>query len=177
MGKQYPVRLVGEQHYRDACGACKIGDTIFIFRETHNPHDKKAIVAKNEMGQTIGYVPRESFVQGVIHDQLQSVYAEITEKFMEHGQWQIELAVEVRAKPATVSRYKSTADERQQAKEKRERIAPARAVAVAAADRAEQTGLINEEITRPEPVRPVMSVIVAVAVGAAAIWLAVKWIG
>lgn len=106
MGKQYPVRLVGEQHYDGACARSRTGQEVFILHEVGNPHDELALVAKNELGETIGYVPRESFVRGVYHEQGRSVIATITERARENGQWQITLGVEVDDEPGDQVAYK-----------------------------------------------------------------------
>ena len=83
MGKQYPVRLVGEQYYDGACARARTGQEVSIFHEIGNPHDENALVAKNDLGETIGYIPRESFVQGVYHEQGRSVVARISERARE----------------------------------------------------------------------------------------------
>lgn len=128
MSKEYTLRLVGEQHYEAACAAALVGDRVSILRETHNPYDRKAIVAKNDAGDTLGYVPRESFVQDVIHEQGRGISAEIREKLWENGQWQIVLSVMVRAKPADVVRYKATAEERAEFQALREQAQSSRPV-------------------------------------------------
>ncbi len=129
MSKEYTLRLVGEQHYEAACAAAAVGDRVLILRETHNPYDSKAIVAKNDAGDTLGYVPRESFVQDVIHEQGRGISAEIREKLWENGHWQIVLSVVVRAKPADVVRYKATAEERAQFQELRDQAKASRPAA------------------------------------------------
>lgn len=193
MDKQYPVRLVGEQYYDDACASVNIGDRVDVFRETHNPHDKNAVVVKNMAGQTIGYIPRESFVQRVIHDDGRSVYAEIKEKTRENDQWQIVLSVSTRFNPAKVTRYKATEDERrqfqairQQAKEARpgrNRRADAATRATAQSDEAAGRvyGITNRPVTPADddaPPRADVTVngvpiwVLILAAAAAMLWLA-----
>lgn len=67
--KGYPVPLVGEQHYQDAIRHCSPGQPVTLYHEVGNPHDDDAIVAISAGGAKIGYVPRDSFVQEVVHDQ------------------------------------------------------------------------------------------------------------
>lgn len=112
MGKKYRVRLVGEQHYDAACGACEIGQKVTIAHETGNPFDEDALVAKSQFGQTIGYIPRDSFVQGVFHEQERSVSAVIDYKAREDGRWQIGLEVEVIDRPGKTVRFKPATPER-----------------------------------------------------------------
>lgn len=107
--KQYPVRLVGEQHYRQACEACRPGERVDILFEDGNPYDDMALVAKNSRGQTIGYIARDNFVQGVYHEQDRRVDARITGKTWENGQWQIELAVQVIDEPGDTVDYAGAA--------------------------------------------------------------------
>lgn len=157
MDRQYPVRLVGEQHYDDACASLNVGDRVDVFRETHNPHDKNAVVVKNMDGQTIGYIPRESFVQRVIHNDGRSVYAEIKEKTRENDQWQIVLSVGTRFNPAKVTRYKATEDERRQFQAIRQQAKVARAGQNSRADSAtraiaqceEPAGRVHGIVSRP----------------------------
>lgn len=64
-----------------------IGDKLDFFREPDNPHDKQAIVIKNQDGVKVGYVPRQD---NVIFSQLMDagklLFGRITEKEM-RGTW------------------------------------------------------------------------------------------
>ena len=68
-GRTYSVGVVGEQNYQSAIARCNVGDKVVLFREFDNPHDEEAIVVLSRAGQTLGYIPRDSFVQQVVHDQ------------------------------------------------------------------------------------------------------------
>jgi hypothetical protein len=67
--RAYPVNIVGESHYQDAIRATWEGDPVVLYRESGNPHDPRAIVAKTAAGLTIGYLPRDSWLQRVVHDE------------------------------------------------------------------------------------------------------------
>ena len=64
----YPVGLVGEQHYQGAIRLCCEGEIVRLWHEPTNPFDERAIAVANMMGQTLGYIPRDSFVQRVVHE-------------------------------------------------------------------------------------------------------------
>ena len=65
----YPVGLVGESHYQKAIRRCSVGDCVHLFLEPTNPYDPLAIAVETEAGATIGYIPRNSFLQRVIHEE------------------------------------------------------------------------------------------------------------
>ena len=67
--RTYSVGVVGEQNYQAAIARCNVGDKVALFHETDNPHDDQAIVVLSRAGQTLGYIPRDSFVQRVVHEQ------------------------------------------------------------------------------------------------------------
>ncbi|MEA3390052.1 MAG: HIRAN domain-containing protein [Pseudomonadota bacterium] len=67
--RTYSVGVVGEQNYQAAISLCKVGDRVALFHEIGNPHDEDAIVVLSRAGHTIGYIPRDCFVQQVVHDQ------------------------------------------------------------------------------------------------------------
>lgn len=71
-----------------------IGDQLDFFRETDNPHDKRAIVIKNGDGVKIGYVPK---VDNVIFSRLMDagklLFGRITAKEM-RGNW-LKIAIAV----------------------------------------------------------------------------------
>jgi hypothetical protein len=66
--RSYAANIVGESHYQDAIRRCRPGDAAVLFREAGNPHDPRAIVVKTADGSTIGYIPRNSWLQAVVHD-------------------------------------------------------------------------------------------------------------
>jgi hypothetical protein len=66
--RSYAVNVVGAVHYQSAVANCRVGDSATLFREVGNPHDDRATVVKTVDGQTIGYVPRNSWLQRVVHD-------------------------------------------------------------------------------------------------------------
>ena len=79
MGGVYMVGLVGESHYQAAVASCREGEPVQLFREIGNPFDPTAIVAVNARGDALGYVPRDSFLQRLIHDEERGVSARIAE--------------------------------------------------------------------------------------------------
>lgn len=66
--QSYPVNVVGESNFQDAIRTCRGGDAVALYRETDNPHDARAVVVKTSAGATIGYIPRDSWLQRVVHD-------------------------------------------------------------------------------------------------------------
>lgn len=67
MAKRYSASLVGEQHYRAAVAKARKGDRVTIDPEPDNAFDPKALVVRNHLGETLGYIPRDSFLQRSIH--------------------------------------------------------------------------------------------------------------
>ena len=92
MTKRYTVDLVGEQHYPDAATTV-VGDPVFLLREPDNPHDERAIVAINAAGGTLGYVPRDSWIQRSIHEEGDEWHAEVVEHRQGGNFHQVRLAV------------------------------------------------------------------------------------
>lgn len=60
--KAYPIRLVGTRSYAMAVGRAAAGDAAQLLCEDGNPFDQDAIVAVDGEGDTLGYVPRESWL-------------------------------------------------------------------------------------------------------------------
>lgn len=69
VGKKYPVGLVGESKYQGAVKQARAGDMVTLAYEPDNPHDPEAIVALDRRGNRLGYIPRESFLQRIFHDE------------------------------------------------------------------------------------------------------------
>jgi hypothetical protein len=65
----YAIQLVGEQHYQAAALTCRPGDAARLLFEPDNPYDSDAIVAVNSDGQTLGYVPRDSWLREAALDE------------------------------------------------------------------------------------------------------------
>ncbi len=64
-----------------------IGDRLQFFREPDNPHDKQAIVIKNNDGVKIGYVPKaDNLIFSRLMDAGKVLFGEITKKTM-RGTW------------------------------------------------------------------------------------------
>lgn len=102
MTKHYPQALVGEQFYQQAIARCQVGDIIDVSHERGNPVDPRAIVARRrDGGETIGYIPRDSFVQRVMHEDGESVAAAISGIFTgRRGFTEVTLLVSVLDEPA-----------------------------------------------------------------------------
>jgi hypothetical protein len=69
MAKTYSVGLVGESNYQDAIGLLDVGERVWLSPEPDNPHDPRAIVARDANGAPIGYVPRDSWLTGALIDE------------------------------------------------------------------------------------------------------------
>lgn len=67
--KGYPVNVVGESFYRQAVADCRAGQKVKLHREPGNRHDPKAIMVTNYLGQKIGYIPKDSFIQRLVHEE------------------------------------------------------------------------------------------------------------
>ena len=64
-----------------------IGDKLDFFREPDNPHDKQAIVIKNQDGVKVGYVPRQdNLIFSRLMDAGKVLFGRITAKSM-RGTW------------------------------------------------------------------------------------------
>lgn len=64
--KSYPVNLVGEQYCGDAPGRCIVGDRVLLVHELGNPYDDEALMAINEQGERLGYVPADSWLRDAV---------------------------------------------------------------------------------------------------------------
>lgn len=67
--KGYPVGLAGESFYQPAIRRCFPNERVKLLREPNNPHDPLAITVFSKDGSKIGYIPRDSFLQQLIHDE------------------------------------------------------------------------------------------------------------
>ena len=67
--KLYPVGLVGESHYRTNIESCYAGMRVYVCHEPDNPHDDMALRVETSGGQTIGYVPRKSWLRSAVHEE------------------------------------------------------------------------------------------------------------
>jgi hypothetical protein len=73
----YPVGLVGESHYQPAIRRCRIGEGVQIVPEPANPYDPRALAVISARGQLIGYIPKSSFVQRLVHDEVRTLATHI----------------------------------------------------------------------------------------------------
>jgi len=66
--KAYPVGVVGERNYQQAIRRCREGEPVTLIREPSNPFDGRAIAVVCARGRTIGYIPKDSFIQRAVWD-------------------------------------------------------------------------------------------------------------
>lgn len=59
----YPIGLVGESNYQSAIAKLRHGDPVQLMFEPDNPFDDGAIAAVDRRGNTIGYLPRNSWAR------------------------------------------------------------------------------------------------------------------
>lgn len=69
VSKTYPVGLVGEQHYQAAIKRLREGAEVEIVHEPDNPYDDQALAVRTIADETIGYIPKGSFVRDIVHGQ------------------------------------------------------------------------------------------------------------
>jgi len=62
------VSVTGERNYQDAIAAIGAGEAAVLFHEPDNPYDERA-VAVSCHGDTIGYLPRGSWLTEVVLDE------------------------------------------------------------------------------------------------------------
>lgn len=72
MAKKYSVGLVGEASYQAAIADLKPGEHIDLVPEPSNPHDPRAIAARDGEGRPIGYLPRDHWLTEALLDQAKS---------------------------------------------------------------------------------------------------------
>jgi hypothetical protein len=103
----YAVNVSGETFYQDAIRRCRVGNGAVLYREPDNPHDPRAIVVKMLDGSTIGYVPKTSWLQRVVHEE--GLGAEVTIQALHPGPpMAVILAVAVSAGPVDECRYSAS---------------------------------------------------------------------
>lgn len=66
--KTYETSIVGESHYRDAVKATDVGDYVDLVIERDNPHAEEATALRidNMDGDTVGYIPTDSWLYRAI---------------------------------------------------------------------------------------------------------------
>jgi HIRAN domain len=75
--KKYRVNIVGESNYQNSISACGTGEGVTLFHEPDNPYDERAIAVVSALGETIGYIARDTFVQEALIDEGKGYEAEI----------------------------------------------------------------------------------------------------
>lgn len=75
-GKNNPVRVPSEPAYLAAFRRCGLGDRVVVEPDPDHPEDMLALVAKVK-GQTIGYIPSESWLVDAVHLDDKTVNAKI----------------------------------------------------------------------------------------------------
>lgn len=69
------LKLVGVSFYQEALGRCSAGEAVRFVHEPDNPHDEMALRVVSVLNETIGYVPRRSWLHRLIHEQGRGVSA------------------------------------------------------------------------------------------------------
>lgn len=62
------IRVAGVSHYQEALQRCSPGQAVRFVHEPDNPHDETALRVVSLMGETIGYLPRGSWLHQAIHE-------------------------------------------------------------------------------------------------------------
>lgn len=62
------IRVAGVSHYQAALGRCAPGQPVRFVHEPDNPHDETALRVVSLLGETIGYLPRGSWLHQAIHE-------------------------------------------------------------------------------------------------------------
>lgn len=68
IARKYSVSVTGERNYQDAIAAIGEGEAAVLYHEPDNPFDDRA-VAVSCHGDTIGYLPRDSWLTEVVLDE------------------------------------------------------------------------------------------------------------
>ena len=74
---EYTLQLVGESNYQPAVRKLVAGEVVNLEAEPTNSFDPRAIKAVSRFGDTLGYAPRDSWLQGVLLDQQTDIYARV----------------------------------------------------------------------------------------------------
>ncbi len=82
MPRPYSIGLVGERNYQAQIAAVGEGEAVVLLHEPDNPYDERAIAATCH-GDTIGYVPRDSWLTAALLDEEKGYSATI--KRLQHG--------------------------------------------------------------------------------------------
>lgn len=75
--KVYPLGIVGERNYQDAIRRCEPGEPVKICVEPDNPYDSLALRVDSSRRETIGYIPKASWLRDAVHEQGRGVSATI----------------------------------------------------------------------------------------------------
>ena len=73
----YSINIVGESKYQTAIRRCREGEAIRLRKEANNPHDRNAVAVECPRGATLGYLPRDCFLQRLIWDENKPLSAQI----------------------------------------------------------------------------------------------------
>lgn len=71
------VRVVGVSFYQEALAKCVAGEPVRFIHEPDNPHDEMALRVTSVLSETIGYLPRASWVHRMVHELGRGVTATI----------------------------------------------------------------------------------------------------
>lgn len=69
------VRVAGVSFYQEAVERCSPGEAVRFVHEPDNPHDVMAIRVVSLVGETVGYVPRRSWLHRAVHERGRGVSA------------------------------------------------------------------------------------------------------
>lgn len=76
MTRPYSIGLVGEKSYQAQIAAVGEGEAVVLMHELDNPYDERAIAATCH-GDTIGYLPRDSWLAAALLDEEKGCSAKI----------------------------------------------------------------------------------------------------
>lgn len=62
------VKVVGVSFYQPALERCAAGQAVRFVHEPDNPYDETALRVVSLTGETIGYLPRRSWVHQAVHE-------------------------------------------------------------------------------------------------------------
>jgi len=98
--RSYPVQIVGEQHYQAAIKSMHEGDGVTLWHEPNNPYDDEAIAVTRDDGETLGYIPRDSWLRRALLEEGKGCTATIhTAKAGARGFIELELLVVLDGEP------------------------------------------------------------------------------
>lgn len=69
MSRGYPFGIVGEASYQPAIRRCATGQRVLVLHERNNPYDDFALIVVTGDGETIGYIPKSSWLRDAIHEE------------------------------------------------------------------------------------------------------------